>query len=108
MLIAGICIALIFSLLLACGNVAYRCEHPYNTLFLGVFAAIVTVCHMVIANRMEWGIIFPIEGHGLLLVPYYLVILLWGATLGDILVMRKFPALAKKIFVAALGKGVKS
>jgi len=105
MLIVGICLAIFFSFLISCGYVVvYGSNRLWSGFMLGVavFAGAGTALHVVIANWMGWSVLFPAEGKGLLLVVYYLDIFCWGVFV-LYLVMRKFPARAKRIVDAAFG-----
>jgi hypothetical protein len=96
-----ILMALVLAFLFACGYVvAYSGNQLYSRFFVGVtlLALAVTVAHVVIADMMGWNVLWPANGKAQFLLTFYVMgVFLWAGVL-SYLVMRKFPALAKRIF----------
>lgn len=103
---AGVCLALFFSFMFACGYVVVYGHNQLRFKFalsVAVVALAGTALHIAIAEEMGWNALFPANGKGLLLVVYYLDVFLWGGIF-SYLVMRKFPKTANRIISVAIGK----
>jgi hypothetical protein len=100
------CMGLFFSVLIASGNEVYRRNHPHNTLYIGVLGIFYLIAHIVTAHIMDWDILSPPPTKGVSSIPYYLAIIMLLIVVFDIFIMRRFPALAKKIYLAAFGNKI--
>lgn len=101
----GICISIVFSFLFACAYVVVaisRQGHPKAAFGITAIALCGALLHIAIAKLNGWDVIFPGNGKGMLLVVYYMDVFFWASILWY-LVMRRFPAQARKILDAAFG-----